>query len=103
MQLPSILVPYPTAADDHQYHNARALAQAGAARMMVQSQLRADQLAASIAELITDPFIAHQMKAELRKWHYPTAADEIIRTLLSEPEEEEKTEPNSAMLRFRHG
>jgi UDP-N-acetylglucosamine--N-acetylmuramyl-(pentapeptide) pyrophosphoryl-undecaprenol N-acetylglucosamine transferase len=103
MQLPSILVPYPTAADDHQYHNARALAQAGAARMVIQSQLRADQLAASIAELITDPFIAQQMKAELRKWHYPSAADEIIRTLLSEPEEAEKTEPHSAMLRFRHG
>jgi len=103
MQLPSILVPYPTAADDHQYHNARALAQAGAARMMVQSQLRADQLAASIAELIADPFIAQQMKAELRKWHYPSAADEIIRTLLSEPEEETKAEPNSTMLRFRHG
>ena len=103
MQLPSVLVPYPTAADDHQYHNARALAQASAARMIIQSQLRADQLAASIAELITDPFIAQQMKAELRKWHYPAAADEIIRTLLSEPEEAEKTEPHSAMLRFRPG
>ena len=103
MQLPSILVPYPTASDDHQYHNARALAQAGAARMIVQSQLRADQLAASIAELITDSFIAQQMKAELRKWHYPAAADEIIKTLLSEPEEAGKTEPHSAMLRFRHG
>ena len=103
MQLPSILVPYPTAADDHQYHNARALAQAGAARMIVQSQLRADQLAASIAELITDPFIAQQMKAELRKWHYPAAADEIIRTLLNEPEEAEKPEPHAAMLRFRPG
>src|SRR5688572_29075582 len=100
MQLPSILVPYPTAVDDHQYHNARALAQAGAARMVIQSQLRADQLATSIAELITDPFIAQQMKAELRKWHYPSAADEIIRTLLGEPEEAEKTEPHSAMLRF---
>jgi UDP-N-acetylglucosamine--N-acetylmuramyl-(pentapeptide) pyrophosphoryl-undecaprenol N-acetylglucosamine transferase len=103
MQLPSILVPYPAAADDHQYHNARAFAQPGAARMIVQSQLRADQLAASIAELIIDSFIAEQMKAELRKWHYPSAADEIIRTLLSEPEQAQKPEPHSAMLRFRHG
>ncbi len=103
MQLPSILVPYPAAADDHQYHNARAFAQGGAARMMIQSQLRADQLASAIAEMINDSFISQQMKAELRKWHYPTAADEIIRTLFSEPEESEKAEPNSAMLRFRHG
>jgi UDP-N-acetylglucosamine--N-acetylmuramyl-(pentapeptide) pyrophosphoryl-undecaprenol N-acetylglucosamine transferase len=103
MQVPSILIPYPTAADDHQYHNARAFAQGSAARMFVQSQLRAETLAASIGELISDGFIAQQMKAELKKWHYPSAADQIIRTLLSEPEEAEKTEPHSAVLRFRHG
>ena len=103
MQVPSILVPYPNAADDHQYHNARALAQPGAARMFVQSQLRSDHLADAIIEIISDSFVAGQMKAELRKWHYPSAADQIIRTLLSEPEEETKTQPHSAMLRFRPG
>src|SRR5262249_35422041 len=58
MEVPSILIPYPTAADDHQYHNARAFAQAGAARLMIQSQLRADQLAQSIYEVVTDPYVA---------------------------------------------
>lgn len=105
MQVPSILVPYPAAADDHQYHNARAFAQPGAARMFVQSQLRADHLAASIAEIITDPYIAEQIKGELRKWHYPGAADQIIRTLLREPDEAEapRTQPHSQLLRFRPG
>ncbi len=103
MQVPSILVPYPAAADDHQYHNARALAQPGAARMFVQSQLRADQLAAAITELIADPFIAEQMKAELRKWHYPAAADQIIKTLLRDPDEEPTAQPHSPVLRFRPG
>ena len=36
---PSVLVPYPHAAADHQRHNAKALAQAGAARMIDQKDL----------------------------------------------------------------
>lgn len=103
MQVPSILIPYPTAADDHQYHNARAFAQPGAARMIVQSQLRADQLAASVAELITDEFKVQQIKEELRKWHYPSAADQIIKTLLREPDTDPRPQPHPAALRFRPG
>ncbi|ODU23528.1 MAG: undecaprenyldiphospho-muramoylpentapeptide beta-N-acetylglucosaminyltransferase [Verrucomicrobia bacterium SCN 57-15] len=82
MELPAILIPYPNAADDHQYHNARALAQPGAARMVIQSQLKAEPLAAAILELITNEPLRDQLKGELRKWHYPNAADEIIETLL---------------------
>jgi UDP-N-acetylglucosamine--N-acetylmuramyl-(pentapeptide) pyrophosphoryl-undecaprenol N-acetylglucosamine transferase len=103
MQVPSILVPYPAAADDHQYHNARGFAQSGAARMFVQSQLRAEQLAHTAAELIMDDFVAQQMRDELRKWHYPTAADQIIKTLLREPDAEPKSQPHPAALRFRPG
>lgn len=103
MQVPSILIPYPTAADDHQYHNARAFAQPGAARMMVQSQLRADQLAAAVTELVADEYHAEQMKQELRKWHYPSAAEQIIKTLLREPDATPKSQPHPAALRFRPG
>ena len=38
--LPSILVPLPTAAADHQTHNARVLAEAGAALMLRQDAPR---------------------------------------------------------------
>lgn len=103
MQVPSILVPYPAAADDHQYHNARGFAQSGAARMFVQSQLNKEQLAQAAADLITDDFVAQQMRDELRKWHYPTAADQIIKTLLREPDAELKSPPHPAALRFRPG
>lgn len=103
MQVPSILIPYPAAADDHQYHNARAFAHPGAARMIVQSQLRPDQLASSVSELITDAFVAQQMRDELRKWHYPTAAEQIIKTLLMEPEASPNPRPHTAALRFRPG
>ena len=103
MQVPSILVPYPTAADDHQYHNARGFAQSGAARMIVQSQLRSETLANAITELVTDELIVQQMRTELSKWHYPSAADQIIKTLLREPNAEEKSQPHPAALRFRPG
>ena len=37
--LPSILIPLPTAAADHQTHNARVLAEAGASVMLPQAEL----------------------------------------------------------------
>jgi len=103
MLVPSILIPYPAAADDHQYHNARAFAQPGAARMMVQSNLRGAALAASLAEIITDPYVAEQMRAELRKWHFPEAAEQIVETLLREPGDELRAQPHGGVLRFRTG
>lgn len=103
MEIPSILIPYPTAADDHQYHNARAFAQAGAARLMLQSQLRTDLLAQSIIELISDSFAADQMRAELRKWHYPDAADQIAATLLRGAAEQMEPDAQPGVLKLRHG
>jgi UDP-N-acetylglucosamine--N-acetylmuramyl-(pentapeptide) pyrophosphoryl-undecaprenol N-acetylglucosamine transferase len=58
--LPSILVPYPQAAGNHQWHNARLFARAGAARLIEQSQLRGltakpgQRLARLIADLLDD-------------------------------------------------
>ncbi len=53
--LPSILVPLPTAAADHQTHNARALAEAGAAVHLPQLDLTAATLAARVGALAADP------------------------------------------------
>ncbi len=52
---PSILVPFPFAADDHQTRNAEAMAQAGAARMVPEAQMNGAQLCALIRELAQDP------------------------------------------------
>lgn len=46
--LPSILVPFPHAVDDHQTHNAGHLVRVGAARLLPQSQLDGERLAADI-------------------------------------------------------
>jgi UDP-N-acetylglucosamine--N-acetylmuramyl-(pentapeptide) pyrophosphoryl-undecaprenol N-acetylglucosamine transferase len=50
--LPSILIPYPFAAEDHQTYNARVFAQAGAAQLIQQSDLTAAQLQSLVLELI---------------------------------------------------
>jgi UDP-N-acetylglucosamine--N-acetylmuramyl-(pentapeptide) pyrophosphoryl-undecaprenol N-acetylglucosamine transferase len=52
---PSILVPLPSAIDDHQTANARALAQAGAAWPMPQAGFTPTTLAEKLARLLADP------------------------------------------------
>jgi len=51
----SIMIPLPTAADDHQRKNAEALESKGAAKMILQSELNGESLAAEIAKLIDYP------------------------------------------------
>ena len=43
---PAIFIPLPTAADDHQRHNAEALAEGNAARLLPQAELTSERLVA---------------------------------------------------------
>ncbi len=52
--LPSILIPYPYAADNHQEYNARALVRKGAARMILDRDLTGPGLWAAIRNLSKD-------------------------------------------------
>lgn len=52
---PGILVPLPSATDDHQTANARELAKAGGARMIAQPQFTAETLAAQIEQICSEP------------------------------------------------
>ncbi len=51
----SIMIPLPTAADDHQRKNAEALQNAGAAKMILQNDLSSNKLASEIKELVARP------------------------------------------------
>jgi UDP-N-acetylglucosamine--N-acetylmuramyl-(pentapeptide) pyrophosphoryl-undecaprenol N-acetylglucosamine transferase len=51
---PAIFVPYPYAADDHQRANAEVLVQAGAALMMLDAELNAEQLSQAMQALMQD-------------------------------------------------
>jgi UDP-N-acetylglucosamine--N-acetylmuramyl-(pentapeptide) pyrophosphoryl-undecaprenol N-acetylglucosamine transferase len=55
MRRPAILIPLPTAADDHQTRNALAFEQAGAAMIMPQDDASATRLADDVDEILGDP------------------------------------------------
>ncbi|MEO5611546.1 MAG: undecaprenyldiphospho-muramoylpentapeptide beta-N-acetylglucosaminyltransferase [Sphingomicrobium sp.] len=52
---PAILIPYPSATDDHQTANAREMTQAGGARTIPQTQFSPDVLARQIEAMAADP------------------------------------------------
>lgn len=52
---PSLLTPFPRAADDHQRKNAEAMVTAGAAAMLLEEQMTPDLLLAEIRVLLGDP------------------------------------------------
>jgi UDP-N-acetylglucosamine--N-acetylmuramyl-(pentapeptide) pyrophosphoryl-undecaprenol N-acetylglucosamine transferase len=79
---PSILVPLPTATDDHQRHNALALERAGAAEVIEQRILDGGVLADRILALAADPARRHAMSAAARRLAKPRAAEEIVDAIL---------------------
>ncbi len=81
--LPSVLVPLPTAAEDHQRHNAEALAAAGAARVLLQRDLTVESLGRHLSQLLADGAGRAAMAAAARRRGRPHAADEIVAHLLT--------------------
>ena len=83
-RLPSVLIPYPTAADNHQFHNARAFVQSGAARMFEQSSVEPHTLTAELLDIIQNPQRRASMQQALERWDRPTSASEIADRILGQ-------------------
>jgi len=66
--VPALLVPLPTAADDHQRRNAEALAAGGAAELMSQKDLTGAALADRIAALLADGEARRRMSDAARRF-----------------------------------
>ena len=81
--LPNILIPLPTAAADHQSHNARVLAEAGASWLLPQSELTPARLSELIGRLLHDPSARSQMAQRARSRGRPHSAQEIVSKLLT--------------------
>jgi UDP-N-acetylglucosamine--N-acetylmuramyl-(pentapeptide) pyrophosphoryl-undecaprenol N-acetylglucosamine transferase len=79
---PSILVPLPTATDDHQRKNAEALVTRGAARMIDQRSLTGELLASEIVALARNDAERAAMSAAARRMAKPDAARVIVDRLL---------------------
>jgi UDP-N-acetylglucosamine--N-acetylmuramyl-(pentapeptide) pyrophosphoryl-undecaprenol N-acetylglucosamine transferase len=95
MRLPAILVPYPSAVDNHQFYNAKALADTGAARLVEQSSLTVDRLVASISELVQNERVRQSMQAALDQWHSPQAAEQISDEILDRLQQHSAIKPSA--------
>jgi UDP-N-acetylglucosamine--N-acetylmuramyl-(pentapeptide) pyrophosphoryl-undecaprenol N-acetylglucosamine transferase len=74
----AILVPLPTATDDHQRKNAEALASAGAASLLPQTELNGPALARRILELAADAGARARIARAARTLARPDAARVIV-------------------------
>ncbi|HUA39221.1 MAG TPA: undecaprenyldiphospho-muramoylpentapeptide beta-N-acetylglucosaminyltransferase [Candidatus Sulfopaludibacter sp.] len=83
MRLPSLLVPFPAAADHHQFHNARAFETTGAARLLEQKNAAPEKVAAILCELAENEAVRTAMQSALAPWHAPRAAEQIAENILS--------------------
>lgn len=74
---PSLLIPFPQAADDHQRKNAEVLAEAGAAGMMIESELTPERLEQTLIRMLADPAGLEQMAEKARGLAHPDATARI--------------------------
>ena len=84
MKLPAILVPYPAATDNHQFYNALAFVESGAARMVDQASATPEKLSQMIISLLKNPNQCDSMKQALAKWHFAHAAERIADRILAQ-------------------
>ncbi|MEN8107084.1 MAG: undecaprenyldiphospho-muramoylpentapeptide beta-N-acetylglucosaminyltransferase [Pseudomonadota bacterium] len=80
--LPSILVPFPFATDDHQTGNAAYLADAGAAVLVPQPQLTVELLGEQLQRFARDREALLEMADKARRLAQPDAAQQVARLCL---------------------
>ena len=82
MGIPSILVPLPTAAENHQEQNARELEEEGAARVLLEDQLNLNSFQKILSEIFDEKKLSKMEKAAKNMSH-PEAADKIVNDIIS--------------------
>jgi UDP-N-acetylglucosamine--N-acetylmuramyl-(pentapeptide) pyrophosphoryl-undecaprenol N-acetylglucosamine transferase len=75
--IPSLLVPYPFAADDHQTRNAEIFESAGAAKVIQQADISIGAIVDVVREILTDPARATAMKLAAQKLAVRDSAERI--------------------------
>jgi UDP-N-acetylglucosamine--N-acetylmuramyl-(pentapeptide) pyrophosphoryl-undecaprenol N-acetylglucosamine transferase len=76
--LPSVLIPSPYVANNHQEANARWLEEQGASKMLLESELSGETLWREIKRLLEDPEEHHDMSEAARRLGRPQAAEVLV-------------------------
>jgi UDP-N-acetylglucosamine--N-acetylmuramyl-(pentapeptide) pyrophosphoryl-undecaprenol N-acetylglucosamine transferase len=98
LRLPSLLVPFPAAADNHQYFNALAFEKTGAAKLLEQKHSTPEKTTAILGGLMAEESARRTIQAALAQWHAPKAAEHIAEAILqsvSASQSSESREPGS--------
>lgn len=74
----SVMIPLPTAADDHQRKNAEAMERAGATRTLLQADLVGDRLANEIKSLLQNPEQITKMEDAAKEMARDDAAERVV-------------------------
>jgi UDP-N-acetylglucosamine--N-acetylmuramyl-(pentapeptide) pyrophosphoryl-undecaprenol N-acetylglucosamine transferase len=82
-RLASVLVPYPRAADNHQYYNARAMADTGAARLLEETEASPGALVSAVRALVEAAEDRRLMQEALKRWHQSEAAVQIASEIMA--------------------
>jgi UDP-N-acetylglucosamine--N-acetylmuramyl-(pentapeptide) pyrophosphoryl-undecaprenol N-acetylglucosamine transferase len=82
MRVPSVLIPYPAATHNHQFHNARAIQESGAACLLEQQSATPESLTRVVSELLANQPVREKMQAALARWHTPHAAGQLAEEIL---------------------
>jgi len=80
---PAILVPYPSATDDHQTRNAQALCEVGGGWLMPQKSLTAESLCERLRSLLTTPALLAQAAAAAHAGAHRDAAEKLADAVLA--------------------
>jgi UDP-N-acetylglucosamine--N-acetylmuramyl-(pentapeptide) pyrophosphoryl-undecaprenol N-acetylglucosamine transferase len=106
MRLPSLLVPYPAAADNHQFFNASAFEKTGAAKLLEQKNSTPGKIAAILTALVEDETVRAKMQSALAQWHAPKAAEQItgfILDAIAQPVTAERGQTKKCSCGHAHG
>jgi UDP-N-acetylglucosamine--N-acetylmuramyl-(pentapeptide) pyrophosphoryl-undecaprenol N-acetylglucosamine transferase len=80
--IPSLFIPLASAADNHQQKNAEVLVSAGAADILLESELNADTLAAKLKSFASSPEYLKLMSEKMKSFYNPGAAEKIACEML---------------------
>ncbi len=79
----AILIPSPNVTEDHQYKNARLLADAGAAVVFRESEVDGKKLSDAVLDLLANPNKRRRMEESVKNFGMPNSLDMIVDNALS--------------------
>lgn len=74
----AILIPSPHVTEDHQYKNARLIADAGAAVVFRESEISAKLLTETVSELLSNPNKRRRMEDSVKSFAMPDSVNKIV-------------------------